>query len=115
MVEHLWSRQDYYRRYINGIAAVITRVLREEQFTLMMASIPIGFMNQVMGLVQYDWKNERLYNFLMWQRTYDNFSLNAILYANPKREVYQPGIPVALPETLTGFGTGIQFMIVYNH
>lgn len=83
----------------------------------MMISIPWGFLNQIMGLVQYDWKNERLYNFLMWQRTYDNFSLNTILYANPKREDYQViGAPlIPLPETLTGFGLGIQFMIVYNH
>ena len=71
--------------------------------------------DSVMGLVSYDWKNERLSNFLMWQRTYDNFSLNTILYANPKREVYQPEFPAPLPENLMGFGNGIQFMIVYNH
>ncbi len=91
-------------------------MLREEQLTLMMASIPIGFMNQVMGLVQYDWENGRLYNFLMWQRTYDNFSLHSILYANPRREDYFiNGFPAPLPESLMGFGNGIQFMIVFNH
>jgi len=90
-------------------------MLREEQFTLMMISIPWGMFDSVMGLVSYDWKNERLSNFLMWQRTYDNFSLNTILYANPKRDVYQPEFSVLLPESLMGFGRGIQFMIVYNH
>lgn len=90
-------------------------MLREEQFTLMMASIPIGFMNQVMGLVQYDWENERLYNFLMWQRTYDMFSLHLIFYANPKRVDYPIEYQLRLPETLAGFGRGAQFMIVYNH
>ena len=116
MVEHLWSRLEYYRRYVNGpAAAVISRVLREEHLTLLMVSVPWAFFDNLMGFWQYDWENDRLYNFLMWQRTYDNFSLNTILYANPKREVYQPEFSVLLPESLMGFGNGIQFMIVYNH
>jgi len=89
---------------------------RLEQFTLMMISIPWGMFDSVMGLVSYDWKNERLSNFLMWQRTYDNFSLHTILYANPRREDYFiDGFPAPLPESLMGFGNGIQFMIVFNH
>ncbi len=92
------------------------RVLREEQFTLMMMKIPLGFIGQVMGLVQYDWKNERTYNFLMWQRTYGNFSLHKILYANPSREEYRlQDFPVPLSQTPAGLGRGVQFMIVFNH
>ncbi len=82
----------------------------------MMISIPWGMFDSVMGLVSYDWKNERLSNFLMWQRTYDNLSLHTILYANPRREDYFiDGFPAPLPESLMGFGNGIQLMIVYNH
>lgn len=105
-------------------------MLREEhtdQLSLLMASVPWGLFDSVMGLVGYDWENERLSNFLMWQRSYDSFSLHLILYANPQREDYLPvslvPLPDAvveqlirnLPETLTGFGNGIQFMIVFNH
>jgi hypothetical protein len=103
------------------------RSLREEQFTLMMMSVPWGLFSSIMGFWQYDWENDRLYNYLMWQRTYDKFSLNLILYSNPDREAYLPDFSLeppeevikdllsALPETLTGFGNGIQFMIVFNH
>lgn len=91
-------------------------MLRDEQLTLLMVSIPWGMFDSVMGLVSYDWKNERLSNFLMWQRTYDNFSLHSILYANPRREDYFiNGFPAPLPESLMGFGRGIQLMIVFNH
>ena len=90
-------------------------MLREEQFSLMMFTIPWGLFNSVMGLVSYDWKNENQSNFLMWQRTYDNISLNLILYANPRREDYPLEYQFGLPKTLTGFGNGIQFMIVFNH
>ncbi|UCD38252.1 MAG: hypothetical protein JSW54_01870 [Fidelibacterota bacterium] len=81
-----------------------------------MVSIPWGLFNSVMGMVGYDWEHERLSNFLMLQRTYDKLSLHLILYANPKREdYYLDGFPIPLPKTLTGFGNGIQFMIVFNH
>lgn len=114
MMEHLWSRMDAFTGSPNSY--IVTRKLRNEQFTVLMLSIPWGFFDSFMGLVQYDWENERLYNFLMWQRTYDNFSLHTILYANPRREDYFiDGFPTPLPESLMGFGNGIQFMIVYNH
>ena len=72
--------------------------------------------DNVMGLVSYDWENQRQSNFLMWQRSYDALSLNLILYASPERkDYYLNDIPIPLPETLTGFGNGIQFMIVFNH
>lgn len=93
-------------------------VLREErtdQATLFMVSIPWGMFDNVMGLVSYDWENQRQSNFLMWQRTYDAFSLNLIIYSNPHRADYQPEYQFGLPKTLTGFGNGIQFMIVFNH
>ena len=89
---------------------------RNDQATLLMISIPWGMLDNVMGLVSYDWENRRQSNFLMWQRTYDALSLNLMLYANPERkDYYLNGFPVPLPETLTGFGNGIQLMIVFNH
>ena len=89
---------------------------RTDQATLLMVNIPWGLFDSIMGFMLYDWENDRLNNFLMWQRTYDNFSLHTILYASPRREDYLlEGFPVPLPASLMGFGNGIQFMIVYNH
>lgn len=91
-------------------------MLREEHFTLLMVSVPWGFFDSIMGFWQYDWENERLYNFLMWQRTYDAFSLHLIVYSNPERAVYQQEFPpVPVPETLMGFGKGAQLMVIFNH
>ena len=81
-----------------------------------MVNIPWGLFNSLMGLVSYDWENQRQSNYLMLQRTYDTLSLHLILYSNPRREEYTlNGFPMPLPDTLTGFGNGLQLMIVFNH
>ncbi|MFC1546967.1 hypothetical protein ACFL5M_00430 [Candidatus Neomarinimicrobiota bacterium] len=121
-LEHLWSRSDIGRRYVEELYdadATYLEGFREEQtdqVTLLMVSIPWGMFDNVMGLQSYDWENQRQSNFLMWQRSYDALSLNLILYSSPERkDYYLNDIPIPLPETLTGFGNGIQFMIVFNH
>lgn len=113
MLEHLYSRSDIELR--SPDTDIVNRLLEEKHLTILMASVPWGLFNSVMGLVSYDWENQRQSNFLMWQRTYDAISFNLIIYSNPQRADYQPEYQIALPETLTGFGDGIQFMIVFNH
>jgi hypothetical protein len=51
------------------------------------------------------------FKYLRYQRDYDRLSLNLILYSNPDRNE----LGMATPNTLAGFGTGIQFMAIYNH
>jgi hypothetical protein len=51
---------------------------------------------------------------LRWSSTYDSYSLNIIISINPKRKQYH--LPLeSLPKSLSNFGTGIQFMFIYNH
>ena len=70
--------------------------------------------HQVMYISQVDWKDDKTYQYLRWSSTYDAYSLNMIISMNPKRNQYD--IPAnLLPKSLSGFGTGIQFMFIYNH
>ena len=86
----------------------------DQNFSVFMASLPIGMIHQVMYISQIDWKEDKTYQYLRWSGTYDAFSLNIIISVNPKRNQYN--IPVnLLPKSLSGFGTGIQFMFIYNH
>jgi hypothetical protein len=79
-----------------------------------MASVPLGMVHQLMFISQLDWKKDRSYNYLRWSSTYDRYSLNFILSISPKRADYN--LPEEdLPRSLAGFGTGLQFMFIYNH
>ena len=85
-----------------------------QTFTAFMASIPLGMIHQIMLISQLDWDENRAYNYLRWSATYDHYSLNLILSLSPKRSEYN-FTEEYLPKTLAGFGTGLQFMFIYNH
>lgn len=114
---------DYTLPILNGILVMTesmyiqskyNNIQSNQNFSVFMASIPIGMIHQLMYISQMDWKEDKTYQYLRWSSTYDAYSLNMIISMNPKRNQY--GIPVSLlPKSLSGFGTGIQFMFIYNH
>jgi hypothetical protein len=79
-----------------------------------MASLPINMLHQLMFIAQIDWDNSHIYNYLRWGITYDHFSLNFIFSISPRRGDYNIA-KEDLPKTVAGFGTGVQFMFIYNH
>jgi len=85
-----------------------------QSYTALMASMPLGMVHQLMFISQFDLEENHSYNYLRWSSTYDHYSLNFILSISPKRTDYN--IPnELLPNSLAGFGTGLQFMFIYNH
>ncbi len=86
----------------------------DQMFTAFMAMLPLGMVHSTMFIAQFDWQEDRVYSYFRWSATYDKFSLNLLLSQSPKRKEY--GLPVeAFPKSVAGFGTGIQFMFIYNH
>ena len=85
-----------------------------ETLTAFMANLPLGMVHQIMLISQVDWETNHWNHFIRWGSTFDKFSLNFILSKSPKRTDY--AIPSEyLPNTVAGFGTGFQFMLIYNH
>ena len=114
---------DYTFPYLNGILLMIeymsifskpSNVLFEQNFLAFMSSMPIGMTNQITFISEMDLNENRNYNYLQWSNTYDDYSLNFIMSINPKRMDYGE-LEQFLPKYLAGFGTGIQFMFIYNH
>ena len=85
-----------------------------QSYTALMASMPLGMVHQLMFISQFDMEENRSYNYLRWSSTYDHYSLNFILSITPKRADYNLS-EEHLPRSLAGFGTGFQFMFIYNH
>ena len=122
-IEMVTMGADYTLHVASGIL-IMTESLYIDQkqngsnssqtFTAFMASIPLGMIHQIMLISQLDWDENRAYNYLRWSATYDHYSLNLILSMSPKRSEYN-FTEEYLPKTLAGFGTGLQFMFIYNH
>jgi hypothetical protein len=114
---------DYTLPIANGILvmaeymSISNKIDLEESsqsYAAFMASMPLGMVHQLMFISQFDLEEDRSYNYLRWSSAYDHYSLNFILSISPKRTDYN--IPEEfLPKSLAGFGTGLQFMFIYNH
>lgn len=86
----------------------------DQTYTAFIASLPINILHQLMFIAQIDWENKHTYNYIRWSVTYDYISLNFIFSINPSRGDYGSAEEY-LPETVAGFGNGLQFMLIYNH
>ena len=98
---------------ING-SSTAEDISSDQTYTALMASLPINMLHQLMFIAQIDWDNNHMYNYLRWGVTYDRFSLNFILSISPRRGDYNIATEHP-PKTVAGFGTGLQFMLIYNH
>ena len=98
---------------INGSSTAVDSS-SEQTYTALMASLPINMLHNLMFIAQIDWDNSYIYNYLRWGITYDHFSLNFIFSISPRRDDYNMAKEF-LPKTVAGFGTGLQFMLIYNH
>ena len=111
---------DYTLPIANGLLIMTesmfikNRNADDQNFTAFMAMLPLDMVHSTMFISQFDWQEDRVYSYFRWSATYDKFSLNFLLSQSPKRKEY--GLPVELfPKSVAGFGTGIQFMFIYNH
>ena len=80
-------------------------------FSLLNVSYPIGMFDYLNAIVYYDWTNNRIYNFLNWQKQFNRFTFYLMGYINPKE--YQ--IPTQGTDEILYAGSGIQVMLVFNH
>ena len=114
---------DYTLPIVNGLLVMTesmhifskkNNTTSSQIFTVFMASLPMRMGHYAMFISELDWDENRIYNYLRWSSTYEHYSLNFILSVSPKRADYNKLVEF-LPKTLSGFGTGLQFMFIYNH
>jgi len=72
---------------------------------------PLSIINNLSGVLFYDWSGKNLYNFVNWSWQFDKWSFYIMAFWNPETFDIYKNIEGA---NLYG-GKGLQFMIVYNH
>lgn len=80
-------------------------------FSLLNVSYPIGMFDNLSAIIYYNWTDNKAYNFINWQKQFNNITLYVMAYWNPKD--YQ--IPTQNTEQTLFAGKGIQLMFVWNH
>ncbi len=80
-------------------------------FTALSANYSLSIINNLNGILFYDWTNKEFYNFINWSWQFDNWSFFIMGFWNPQSfNLYQ-----GLEGTNLYAGRGLQFMIVYDH
>jgi hypothetical protein len=83
----------------------------KSSFSLLSLSYPIGLFDNLSGIVYFDWKNNKSYNFLNWQKQLNNITFYLMGYWNP----VQYNIPAQGSGENIFAGKGLQVMFVLNH
>lgn len=80
-------------------------------FSTLNVNYPLGLSDHLSALIYYDWNNNGLYNIITWAHEFKNLSFYCLGYSNPK----DYNIPLTSDKINLFAGTGIQFMLVFNH
>lgn len=113
---------DYTFGIGNGLYMVYEQILaayserpfsfdNTSSFSLISLSYPVGLFDNLSGIVYYDWQNNKSYNFLNWQHSYNNLSVYFMAFWNPDNYF----IPAQQTDQNLMAGKGAQIMLVYNH
>lgn len=82
------------------------------RFVALSLSYSLGLLDNLSGIVYYDWEKRDTYAFLRWQRTYDRWNFHLMAFWNPERfRIYRT------EETDANLfaGKGIQVMVVFHY
>jgi hypothetical protein len=113
---------DYTFRTGNGLYVIYEQLLAsadEKPFqfqnttllSLISFSYPVSMFDNVGAIIYYDWTNKSIYNFINWQKQFNNFTFYVMGFWNP--ENYR--IPTHGSEQNLYAGKGFQLMLVWNH
>jgi hypothetical protein len=81
-----------------------------QDFSALVLRYPLGLLDELSGILYYDWKSGGFSRFVTWKRTYDSLALNVILFNNPRQVTVFPG----QVGSSSFAGTGLQVLLSYN-
>jgi len=84
---------------------------KDQQISAFYLNYPLGYFDTLMAIGYYSWEQEEYYQYLSWQRTYDNLILNFSIFIYPQDSKNDNGPSQATLKS----GHGGQIMIIYNH
>ena len=83
----------------------------DKQISALYMNYPLGYFDTLMAIGYFSWEDEKYYQYIGWQRTYDNLILNFSLFGYPQVKENH-----SIPSQATMMsGYGGQIMIIYNH
>lgn len=86
--------------------------LFRSRFLAASASYPLTPLDHFSAIAFFDTRNNDLYSFVRWQRSYDRWSINLMAFWNPKEYRIFAAPPTGQANLFAG--QGLQLMLLYN-
>ena len=83
----------------------------DRQTSAFYLNYPVDYLDTLMAIGYYSWEQEKYYQYIGWQRTYDNLILNFSLFHYPKADKNYTD----LGQNNFLYGYGGQIMVIFNH
>ncbi len=80
-------------------------------FSAILFRYPLGLLDEITGILYYDWENKEFYRLISWQRTYDKWRFNVIGFWNPEDFLIYPTASGNNPFA----GKGFQVTVIFNY
>jgi hypothetical protein len=82
------------------------------QVSALMATYPLGVLDNLTVQEYYNWQDHAVYQYYLWQRTYDSFIINCALFHYPNSG---GSLFSTAQNSAPGAGYGMQLILVYNY
>ncbi|NIO18684.1 hypothetical protein GTN42_04480 [bacterium] len=92
-----------FEHFIESSGAELFKQEDVNRFSALSVDFSVTLLDSVNAIWYYDWKEERIYTFVDWQRAYDKWMINLSVFSNREEEAGLYG------------GTGFLCMLTYNH
>ncbi|MFC2061190.1 hypothetical protein ACFLUV_01615 [Elusimicrobiota bacterium] len=92
-----------YEHFFRSAGSKMDNQKNAMSFSALSADLSISILDAINGILYYDWKTKKIYTYLGWQRTYDDWLLNVSIFDSPDRDgsIYN--------------NNGIRCMVSYNY
>lgn len=89
--------------FVRSSGPACGRQINQNQLSAASLDFQLNLLDRIYAIAYYDWQAQKTYPYLRWQRSYDNWQINLMGYASSRTD----------PSAFTG--SGVAFMLVYNH
>lgn len=97
--------------FILNLSNELLKTGEKTELTAISVDYPLGMFDKLNFMRYYSQNDKELYNFIIWQRTLDNWLFHLMGFWNPSTTIFQD-----LPTSTSLFsGKGVQLMVVFNH
>ncbi len=76
-----------FEQFLSASDEEAFKFAQSTSFSLLNMNYNVGLFDNINAIIYYDWINNKIYNFITWQKQFNKWSFYLMGYANPKEYI----------------------------